>query len=187
MQPMSARSSMPGIGAAASPNTISGSMRGSAKPCKETSPPAFRQVADRAVVHISPHRRVNVVFGPNCPVGETDLASDRALSPGLALRSNRSSDPVGLLQSEIGAPRGEGLNLPAGPQGGEGLLRDLLNVHLFGLQTAGATGFKARFDPSGGFARVSSRRDDRRCVDRNVRERHCRRGKRGNFVGLLSR
>ena len=83
---------------------------------------------------------MNVIFGPNRPVGETDLASDRALSARLALRSNRSSDAVGLLQPEIGAARGEGLNLPAGPERGEGLLRDFLNVHLFGLQTAGDSG-----------------------------------------------
>src|SRR5437660_848093 len=48
----------------------------------------FRQVTGRAVVDISPYRRMDVVFRPNCPVCETDLASDWSLSTRLALRPN---------------------------------------------------------------------------------------------------
>src|SRR6516164_6045340 len=48
----------------------------------------LRQVTHRTIVEVSPHRSMNVVFGPDCPVGETDLAPDWPLAPRLALRAN---------------------------------------------------------------------------------------------------
>ena len=63
---------------------------------------AGRQVADGAVVDIAPHRRVHVVFGPDGPVGEADLASDRPLAARLALRPDGGRDPIGVVQSEVG-------------------------------------------------------------------------------------
>src|ERR1700728_649513 len=38
------------------------------------------EVVDRAFVHIAPDRRVDAIFLPDGPVGETDLAADGTLS-----------------------------------------------------------------------------------------------------------
>src|SRR5438552_5945090 len=67
----------------------------------------FRQVTGRAVVDISPYRRMDVVFRPNCPVCETDLASDWSLSTRLVLRPNGGSDPISVLETEIRVMAGE--------------------------------------------------------------------------------
>src|SRR5208337_2952261 len=121
----------------------------------------LRQVMDRAVVDISPHRRMNVVFGPDSPVCETDLASDRSLSTRLSQRPNRSSDPISVRQWEIRATGGERRNLAASPQDGEGLVCDVLNIHLAGLPTVGASWlFRLLATPStlglAGSARIGS-------------------------------
>src|SRR5579863_6845839 len=61
----------------------------------------LRQVVDCSVVHISPYRRVNLVFGPDCPVSKTDLAPNRPLSAGLTPSPNVGGDPISVLETEI--------------------------------------------------------------------------------------
>src|SRR5205085_9106235 len=56
-----------------------------------------REVADRPVVDIAPDRRVDAVFLPNGPVGETDLASDGTLASRFSLRPDRRRDVVSVL------------------------------------------------------------------------------------------
>src|SRR5271165_3062201 len=90
----------------------------------------FRQVMARAVVDVSPHWRMDVVFGPDGPVGETDLAPDRPLSARLPPRPNLSGDPICLVQAEFRPTGGERRNLTAGPQDGEGLSCNVLDIHL---------------------------------------------------------
>src|SRR5271168_4624301 len=45
------------------------------------------EVANRAVVHIAPDRRIDAVFRPDGPVGETDLAADGTLAPRFSARA----------------------------------------------------------------------------------------------------
>ena len=90
---------------------------------------AGRQVTDGAVVDIAPHRRVDVVFGPDRPVGEADLASDRPLAARLALRPDGGRDPIGVVQSEIRPAVGERRDLAARPQDGEDLRCNLVDIH----------------------------------------------------------
>src|SRR5260370_42140259 len=91
---------------------------------------------DRAVVDISPYRRMDIVFGPNRPVCESDLASNRSLSARLAPRPEGSGYPISVLESEIRVTGRERRNLASRPQDSEGLLCDVLNIHLRGVGLA---------------------------------------------------
>ena len=129
MQRIRARSSMPGVGEAARPNTISGSMRGSAKPVRDTLERLASQVLDRPVVDIAPDWRIDIVFGPDGPVGEPDLAADRMLSACFSRCTDGRRDPVGSLKIKIGTGSGERGDLAAGPQNRESLSHDILKIH----------------------------------------------------------
>jgi hypothetical protein len=73
---------------------------------------------------------MDVVFGPNCSICETDLASDGALSARLAQRPNGRGYPISVLESEIRVTAREGRNLATRSKDSEGLLCDILNVYL---------------------------------------------------------
>src|ERR1700722_9383354 len=87
------------------------------------------EVADRAIVDIAPDRRVDAVFLPDGPVGETDLAADGTLATRLSLRTDGCRYIVSILQSEVGIHFGEGIKLAAGAENLEHLFGDVMQVH----------------------------------------------------------
>ena len=110
---------------------------------------------DRAVVDIAPDRRMDIVFGPDGAVREADLAPDRPLAARFAPRPNGGGRPIGVGQSETAMAPGEGRNLTARSQYGEGLVRNALNVHPPWLPSIGGADFpprraaEAKFDGRG--------------------------------------
>ena len=61
----------------------------------------------------------------------SDRATDgRMIKPSLTQRPNGGGYPISVLESEIRVPRREGRNLAARSKNSEGLLCDILNVHL---------------------------------------------------------
>src|ERR1700734_3869844 len=76
-----------------------------------------REVADGAVVDIAPDRRIDAVFRPDGPVGETDLAADRTLSAGFSLRADGRRNVVSISKSKVGIDFGEGVESPTPSRG----------------------------------------------------------------------
>src|SRR6202167_282720 len=88
------------------------------------------EVADRAIVDIAPDWRIDAIFGPDGPVGETDLAADGTLAPRFSLRADRCRHVVSISKSKVGKDFGEGVELPTGPKDLEHFLGDVLKVHV---------------------------------------------------------
>src|ERR1700735_1419149 len=88
------------------------------------------EVADRVIVDKTPDRRVDAVFLPDGPVGESDLAADGTLATRLSLRTDGCRYFVSILKCKVGIDFGERIELPTGPKNFERLLRDVLKIHV---------------------------------------------------------
>src|SRR6516225_6790565 len=123
-----ALSPMSGAGATASLKTISGSIRGSARPTSGNVSPLSERLCTRAIVNISPDRFVHVVFGPNRVIRESNLSSYGQLPADLAHLPHCSGYTVCIVEIERRKPRREWLNLTTGIEGGERLGSNCLNA-----------------------------------------------------------
>src|SRR5271165_3286131 len=97
----------------------------------------FGEVVYRAVVNVSPDRRIYVIFGPDRPIREADLATHRHLAAGLTHLPHCGCYAVRVVEIEGRKARGEWRNLTAGIEGRERLGCNRLNVDLRIHLTAG--------------------------------------------------
>src|SRR5580692_12860796 len=97
----------------------------------------FGEVVYRAVVNVSPDRCIYVIFGPNRPIRETDLATHRHLAAGLTHLPHCSCYAVCVFEIKGRKARGKWRNLTAGIEGREHLGCDRLYVDLRIHLTAG--------------------------------------------------
>src|SRR4029077_6308319 len=88
------------------------------------------EFAKRAIIDIAPDWRVDAVLLPDGPVGETDLAADRALAPRFSLCANRGRNVISILKCKVGIDLGERVELPTGPKDLKHFLGDVLKVHV---------------------------------------------------------
>jgi hypothetical protein len=86
------------------------------------------EVAHGRIVHVTPNRRVYLVFLPNGAVGEADLSAYPPFAACFALAVDKSGDAIGFVELQSRWPGREGHCLAARRNGPQDFIRDSLEI-----------------------------------------------------------